>query len=279
MMDIASLVASFEEALEEPKAAIIPKKLGSLPTRKISQPFDPIDNSHVSHVSRSKTIHLEFENDTGRENALFEAEQNLARSELLCETVGNVGSVGSVNEINAKPFPLENDLVGRVGRDWEPAGAPNPAPADPAALPSSDWWDGPAMAEVDALLAPAPPLATPLPISPAQVRAGVERELRDLASHGRTGPGALSDAIAITRAKIRNSPLLVEAQTGAGRCLVCEEAEVADRRFIPVLTGAPGRMHWIHLACHAEHSLRLAAKVDAIMSAAGFREEQHRGAA
>ena len=114
-------------------------------------------------------------------------------------------------------------------------------------------------------------------ITSDDVRAGVEREIRDLAAHGRTGPEAVRDAIAITRAKIRNSPLLVEAQTGASQCFVCNDPEDPDRPFIPVLSGARGRLHWMHLGCHGEHSRRLAAKVDATMSAAGFGEAEEMG--
>ena len=51
---------------------------------------------------------------------------------------------------------------------------------------------------------------------------------------------------------------LCEPQADPNRCHVCGEREAADRLFIAVLTDRPGAHHWLHAACHPEHSRRCA---------------------
>ena len=114
---------------------------------------------------------------------------------------------------------------------------------------------------------------TLLSIGPDHVRAGVDRELRLLAEKGRTGEQAMRDAIAITRAKIRNSPALAQDQPDTTRCLICGGLEDGDNPFLPFLSGAPNRPNWLHFGCHAEHVRRQSEKVDALMTAAGYGQE------
>ena len=101
---------------------------------------------------------------------------------------------------------------------------------------------------------------TALPISPADVRAGVACELRALAVLGRTGPDALRDAVAITAAKVRNAPALNEQQAHNGRCHVCGEPLDGTRPEVAI-PQAKGDGHlWVHAGeCHSEHSRRRAA--------------------
>ena len=110
-------------------------------------------------------------------------------------------------------------------------------------------------------------------ISPADVRAGVARELRVLAEDGREGPGALRDAIAITAAKIRNAEALAERQAHGGRCHVCDEALDDSAPVVAVLSwsrGGPLHLHW---GCCEAYSARRAALVERIMAAAGYGAE------
>ena len=119
-----------------------------------------------------------------------------------------------------------------------------------------------------------------LPISSVEVHAGIERELRVLAVLGRTGSGAKRDAVEITRAKIRNSPALIERQPANGRCHVCQEALDDSRPEIAILQPKPGDALHMHAHCHAEHMRRRSDMVDRIMAAAGFVSEAvTRGAA
>ncbi len=112
----------------------------------------------------------------------------------------------------------------------------------------------------------------PFPISPADVRAGIERELRALAVLGRAGPDAERDAIEITQAKIRNSPALIERQPANGRCHVCQELLDGSRPEIAILQPKPGEALHMHADCHNEHSRRRSDLVGRIMAAAGFTE-------
>ena len=143
----------------------------------------------------------------------------------------------------------------------------------------SDWWDGDHLAALAPQLVSVSASDETLPIQPAEVRAGVERELRALAALGRTGPDALRDAIAITRAKVRNSEALAERQANGGRCHVCDEALDDSLPVVAVLTGKRGTHVWLHSDCHAEHSRRIAAKVEAIMAAAGYGADRREDAA
>ena len=107
-------------------------------------------------------------------------------------------------------------------------------------------------------------------ITPADIRAGVARELRALETLGRSGPGALRDAVVITAAKIRNAPALVEHQAHAGLCHACGEPLDGTRPEVAVMQGKPGSPLHIHSVCHADHKARRTALVDRIMTAAGY---------
>ncbi len=120
----------------------------------------------------------------------------------------------------------------------------------------------------------------PLPIPADAVHAGVNRELRALAGLGRSGPAVLSDAIAITAAKIRNSPALVERQTHDGRCHTCDQPLDGTWPEVAILQAKGGGHLWMHAGeCHDEHSRRCAALVDRIMAAAGYGISQSEGEA
>ncbi len=108
-------------------------------------------------------------------------------------------------------------------------------------------------------------------ITPADVRIGVARELRALAEDGRDGPSALRAAIAITAAKIRNSPVMVERQAHDGRCHTCGEPLDSTWPEVAILQAKGGGHLWMHAGeCHDEHSRHCAALVDRIMAAAGY---------
>ncbi len=130
------------------------------------------------------------------------------------------------------------------------------------------------MAEVDRA---SPPPGDPLPISPADVRAGIERELRALAEDGREGPDALRDAVGITRAKIRNSEALAERQANGAACHVCDGPLDDTAPVIAVLTGKRGASLFLHAECHDAYRARRVALVDRIMAAAGFGADQQTG--
>ena len=171
-------------------------------------------------------------------------------------------------ETKSPLFPVKSREPERPETEGQPCGRPT-LDLNHAAPQRSDWWTGPLMAEIDR--AAAPPSDTTLPIPPEKVRAGVERELRALADLGRDGAAALRDAIAITRAKIRNSEALAGRQVHDGRCHVCGEPLDDTLPVISVLTGRPGAHLHLHSTCHAEHIRRMATLIDRIMTAAGFR--------
>lgn len=117
----------------------------------------------------------------------------------------------------------------------------------------------------------AAPSAAPPTITAEQVRAGVERECRALAALGIVGLAAEPRAVAIARAKIANSPALAERQMHEGRCHVCGDPLDDSAPVVAVMTGAPRQTLFMHRGrCHAEHIDRHAARVDALMTAAGF---------
>ncbi len=107
-------------------------------------------------------------------------------------------------------------------------------------------------------------------ISPADVRAGVARELRALADLGLSDAAALACAVEITAGKVRNSPVLVERQAHDGRCHVCD-GPLDDTQPVVAVMQAKGGPLWLHHgACCLEHSRRRAALVAEIMRAAGY---------
>ncbi len=110
-------------------------------------------------------------------------------------------------------------------------------------------------------------------ISPADVRAGVARDLRALAEDGRERPDALRDAVAITAGKIRNAPVLSERQVHAGQCHACGGPLDDTRPLVAVLNPGGPALHLHGGECHAAHSARKAALVGSIMTAAGYGAE------
>ena len=124
-----------------------------------------------------------------------------------------------------------------------------------------------------------PPPGDPLPISEVEVRAGVARELRALAEDGREGPGALRDAVEITRAKIRNSEALVEHQAHGGRCHVCDEPLDDSASVVAVLSGKRGAPLFMHAACCPAYTARRVELVNRIMAAAGYGSDERTGEA
>ena len=111
-------------------------------------------------------------------------------------------------------------------------------------------------------------------IVPADVRAGVARELRSLKAMGRSGAAALRDAIAITAGKIRNAPALVEHQAHAGLCHACGEPLDGTRPEVAVMQAKGGGYLWIHGGeCHEAYGLRRTALVNDIMKGAGYGPE------
>lgn len=120
----------------------------------------------------------------------------------------------------------------------------------------------------------------PHPIGPDEVRAGIARELHSLADLGLPAPDALARAIAVTAAKIRNSPVLVERQAHPGRCHACDGPLDDARPVVAVMQAKGGGPLWLHHgACCLEHSRRRVALVDGIMASAGFGPDQHIGEA
>ena len=128
-------------------------------------------------------------------------------------------------------------------------------------------WAGDLIADVGrAVVLP----GQPLPISPADVRAGVARELRALAEVGREGPKALRDAIEITQGKIRNSPALAERQANGSACSVCSRPLDDSLPEIAVLTAKRGSVLLMHAGCHGPYEVRRMTLVDQIMAEAGY---------
>ena len=149
------------------------------------------------------------------------------------------------------------------------SGSPNPAPPT---LPSRREGGGGAPGKSDQ------GGVEQNPIPAADVKAGIERELRALAGLGRSGSDALRDAVAIVAGKIRNAPALVERQAHDGRCHACSEPLDETRPVVAVMQAKGGGCLWVHGGeCHAEHSRRRAALVNGIMAAAGYGVEQQEG--
>ena len=118
-------------------------------------------------------------------------------------------------------------------------------------------------------LRPAPPEASRA--TPAVIRSAVDRERRAFAGLGQFGPEVEHEAIAITRTKPGNAPDLAELQMSPAPCHACGGPLDDTRPVIAVTTGRPRSPLWLHGgACHDAHRRRRAARVDALMTAAGF---------
>ena len=110
-----------------------------------------------------------------------------------------------------------------------------------------------------------------LPIGPAEVRAGIAREVGALADLGLSASEALARAIAVTASRIRNAPVLAERQAHDGRCYACSKPLDGTRPEVAILQAKGGGPLWMHGGeCHEMHSRRRAALVDEIMVAAGY---------
>ena len=115
------------------------------------------------------------------------------------------------------------------------------------------------------------PGAAPSPVAAATIRAGADRERHALARLGLFGPEAERQAVAITRAKLRNAADLAEVQANPARCHFCGDVLDDTGPVVAVMTGRPRAVLWLHSgACHVAHSCRSADRVDDLMATAGF---------
>ncbi len=242
MTDLSVLIADLCDGLGSDPGAVFPAFPGSLPGKENRQVIEDEMISRSFRSSRLADGGFAFESDASIENTEFSDTAHAHTSSCVLEP-GKPGKPGneekSLAETDSLPFPVKLLEPGKPGNQEPVAGA-------------------------------FPVTVDPLPISPVDVRAGVARELRALAEDGREGPDALRDAIAITAAKIRNSPVLVERQVHDGRCHACGDA-LDDTRPVVAVMQAKGGPLWLHHgACCLEHSRRRAALVAEIMMAAGF---------
>ncbi len=217
---------------------------GAVPGNAETYAIDNNDISRVSRISRS-------ENGDPQKRGSGEARDIAASPENVARTSSYVGTPGT------------------PGNE-----AKSPAETTPLQFPVKDREPGTPGTESDLCGRLIPPSIDPLPISPSDVLAGVERELRALAEDGREGPDALRDAIAITAAKIRNAPAMAERQVHVGFCHACGDALDDSRPVVAVLQAKGGGPLWLHHgACCLEHSRRRAALVAEIMMRAGYGAE------
>ena len=241
MIDPFRILDGLFEGLGSGEGSDFPEFPTSFPTVEDPQSTVIAAFSHVSRVSHGENEQSDKTPSIPDDVTDFSG----CGSRVTSSCAEGVGSVGSVGKDPYPPlqnpslsFPLSSEKVGRVGNEVGPAGRS-------------------------------------VPISPADVRAGVARELRALEALGRTGPDALRDAIEIAVAKIRNSAALVETQAADGRCHVCREPLDGARPEVAVMQGHPGKPLHMHAGCHADHKARRTALVDRIMEAAGPLDQQH----
>ena len=217
------------------------------------------DISRCSRISRSEKEVLGSDQNSTRKNATDFSGGDRAREDPF-KTPGNPGNPGKEAKTLAEPttslFP-EREKVPGNDRENHPLCEQNLVNSNHLAISPGD----------------------PLPISPADIRAGVARELRALAEDGREGSAALRDAVAITAAKIRNSEALAERQAHGGRCHVCDGPLDDSSSVVAVMTGKRGAHLHLHAGCCAAHSSRMAALVDRIMVAAGYGADERMGEA
>ena len=224
-------------------------------------------------ISRCSRFSRSEKRDTGSDDLSAEKSEDFSFSDCAREvpfkSPGNTGTPGNkaknLAETTPLQFPVKDKEPGTPGTESDVCRSSS-LNLNTAAPQRSDWWSGPAMAEIDHLASP----AEPLPISPDDVRAGVVREMRSLAEDGREGPGALRDAVEIARAKIRNSEVLAERQAHGGRCHVCDGPLDDSAPVVAVLTGKRGAHLHLHAGCHDAYRARRVALVDRIMRSAGY---------
>ncbi len=245
MTDLSVLIANLCDGLGSDPGAVFPAFPGSLPGKVDQQVIEDNDISRSFRSSRLADDGFAFENDIGIENIEFSDAAHARTSSCVLEP-GKPGKPGnqekSLAETDSLPFPVKLLEPGKPGNQEPVAGAFS-SPGDP------------------------------LPISPADVRAGVARELRALAEDGRERPDALRDAVAITAGKIRNAPALSERQVHAGQCHACGGPLDDTRPLVAVLNPGGPALHLHGGECHAAHSARKAALVGSIMTAAGYGAE------
>ena len=285
MIDLARIVGQFELGREASIGDPEGQELGIFPNDQFGQDTEKIDISLISQFPTDlqetyKAIGVPIEN-----KHVEISDQRSARDAYACD-VGNVGNQGKAKENNATSFPLDTYKLGNWEKEGSGAasapstGVPRPIlDLNRAGPQRSDWWDEGTLSALAPQLAPTAPASEPLPISSADVRAGVERELRALAVLGRTGAAAQRDAIEITRAKVRNAPVLAERQLDGGRCHVCEEVLDDALPVIAILTGKSGAHLFVHSKCHDEHRRRVSALVERVMAGAGYGADEPTGAA
>ena len=237
----------FGEPLKPPRFPGVP---GSSSTAGHGQTIDPTSISRCSRISRSGMGRIGAEENFGSgktDLSVSEDRANVSPS----KTPGNTGTPG--NEVET---PVDTTSLQFPVRDREPG------------TPGTDIGSCRHSTSDLNHLAPSP--ETPFPISPADVRAGVARELRALAEVGREGPEALRDAIEITQGKIRNSPALAERQANGSACCVCNAPLDDSLPEIAVLTAKRGLVLWMHAGCHGAYEVRRMTLVDQIMAEAGY---------
>lgn len=234
----------FEDMFSGTEGSEFPGFPGTTGTSGNDQAIDHNNVSRLSRISRSKNEGRRILRPTDPENSGF-CSAAVARVETMCLDAGKSGKAGkSANDLAGSDtyhFPVPSSLPGKIEGFREIQGLP----------------------------------ADTSPIPPATVRAAVERELRALAEDGGTGPDALRDAVAITTAKIRNSPALAERQAHDGRCHICGEPLDGGRPEVAVLQPKGSGHLWLHGgACHTEHMRRRAVLVERIMVRAGYGSAQ-----
>ena len=70
---------------------------------------------------------------------------------------------------------------------------------------------------------------------------------------------------AFRRAILRNEPAVYVEQLHLNRCIVCGALDGSADPLVPVLTAKPGRHHWVHRVCLAEHSRQILDRVEAVL--------------
>ena len=244
-MDLDSLFKrAFDGFAIDPGPAEFPGVPGSSDVTGNDQPIASADISRCSRISRSGNRDIGG-NDLKSENRDIFYVEDCAREDPF-KSPGSTGTPGN--------------------------GGKNPAESTSLQFPVKDREPGTPGTESCLCRQPIAPPGDPLPISPSDVRAGVGRELRALAEDGREGPGALRDAVEITRAKIRNSEALAERQVHGGRCHVCDGPLDDSAPVVAVLSGKRGSHLHLHAGCCPAYTARRIALVDQIMRSAGYGE-------
>jgi hypothetical protein len=82
---------------------------------------------------------------------------------------------------------------------------------------------------------------------------------------------AKRDGLSILKAQLLNDPRLAQVQMDTRRCFVCGGDGRSDRVLVPVLTGRPDNLVWLHLEpCHGEYRKRRSGQVDELLHSAFY---------